>query len=143
MPEQKELLTSSESPRTPTVDPREYSPSKKSLQPNESVGQATDAKERYASWVATGITQTFTGSCAVILLGIFVILLRGSPDDAKARLAALAPILKEAASFLTSVFGPLLAFVLGYYFGERRASPKSTSTARISRPASSRRGSES
>jgi len=29
--------------------------------------------------------------------------------------------LKEAGAFLSSVFGPLLAFGLGYYFGEKKS----------------------
>ena len=114
MPNDSVVPTSLGSRQNPTVDPREYSPSKKAFQVSDSVGTASDAKERYASRVATGITQTFTASCALILLGVFSILAFRKPEDAKANLEILIPVLKEVGLFLTSVFGPLLAFVLGY-----------------------------
>lgn len=43
------------------------------------------------------------------------------PDEAKQYADTLASVLETLASFLTAVFAPLLAFVLGYYFGEKRS----------------------
>jgi polyferredoxin len=85
------------------------------------VGEVSDVKETYARGIALIITWTFAVSAIAILVGIYTIL-RNHPADAEALLTKAAmPILKEAGTFLSSVFGPLLAFVLGYYFGERKS----------------------
>jgi len=42
------------------------------------------------------------------------------PEDVQAYLAGAIPMLKALGDFCASVFSPLLAFVLGYFFGERR-----------------------
>lgn len=112
----------------PMVDPRNVSPVKKTVaerllsivNPAATIGQVTDYKEQSASFIALIITWTFAASACLILVGIYLIL-RRNPDDAKSLLTSAAPMLKEAGSFLSSVFGPLLAFVLGYYFGEKKA----------------------
>jgi hypothetical protein len=85
------------------------------------LGEVTDAKETYAREIAVIITWTFAVSAVLILVGIFF-LLREHPSDAEAVLVKGGlPALKEAGTFLSSVFGPLLAFVLGYYFGEKKS----------------------
>jgi hypothetical protein len=86
-----------------------------------SVGELTDAKETHALAIALIITWTFAVCAVLVLVGIYS-LLRSQPSDAEDLLAkAGLPALKEAGTFLSSVFGPLLAFVLGYYFGERKS----------------------
>jgi len=85
------------------------------------IGKLSDAKETYARGIALIVTWTFAVSAVLILVGIYN-LLRSYPSDAESLLVkAGLPALKEAGSFLSSVFGPLLAFVLGYYFGERNS----------------------
>jgi MFS family permease len=85
------------------------------------VGKLSDAKERYALVVALIITWTFAFSAILILVGLYAILSHHSPDAEALLVKAGVPALKEVGTFLSSVFGPLLAFVLGYYFGERKS----------------------
>jgi hypothetical protein len=40
---------------------------------------------------------------------------------------AVIPFLEKVGTFLTTVFGPLLAFILGYYFGQKVEANKSSS----------------
>jgi hypothetical protein len=105
----------------PTVDPREITSGGKGGQnkPPVGIGRIRDTKEESASNIALLITWTFSASAGLILFGLYLVL-RRTPADAKVLLEAATPILKEAGSFLSSVFGPLLAFVLGYYFGEKK-----------------------
>jgi hypothetical protein len=85
------------------------------------VGKLSDAKERYALVVALIITWTFAVSAILILVGLYLILSHHSPDAEALLVKAGVPALKEVGTFLSSVFGPLLAFVLGYYFGEKKS----------------------
>jgi len=42
------------------------------------------------------------------------------PENTKLLItAAVIPFLEKVGTFLTTVFGPLLAFILGYYFGQK------------------------
>ena len=85
------------------------------------VGNVRDSRETSASLIAQIITWTFAVCSVLLLLGTFLVLFV-RPDQAKMLLGeAGLPALKEGGSFLSSVFGPLLAFVLGYYFGERKS----------------------
>jgi len=77
-----------------------------------------EKRENSASWVASLITITFMASALMLLAGIYSVTLR-KPEEAKALLDAALPAVKEAGSFLSTVFGPLLAFILGYYFSEK------------------------
>ena len=83
-----------------------------------------DGKERYASRLAVILTWTFASTVGLSLLGIFGLLWldRHDPENAKALLTAGVDALKEACVSLTGLFGPLLAFVLGYYFKETNKS---------------------
>jgi hypothetical protein len=84
--------------------------------------QPVPHKEASARWVAKGIVIIFGMSLGIVLIGgLFLIQLRSAGmTDPKALVAdAITPLLEKAATFATTVFGPLLAFVLGYYFGER------------------------
>jgi len=58
----------------------------------------------------------------LVLIGL--IIYKFPPDVASPSASALiresvAPLLERVATFAATVFGPLLAFVLGYYFGEK------------------------
>lgn len=107
------------------VDPRivlpEVSAAAARPEVDGNIGNVRDAKERYASWIALIITWTFTGATALCLVGLFLVLILERKDAAgvKALLEAGIPAFKEICISLTSLFGPLLAFVLGYYFGEK------------------------
>ena len=74
-----------------------------------------------ASRIALIITWTFTGALAVSLVGILALLIadRHDPAVVKVLLEAGIPAFKEVCIALTSLFGPLLAFVLGYYLVRR------------------------
>lgn len=52
-----------------------------------------------------------------IIAGVFK---ADRPEDVQTYLAGAIPMLKALGDFCSSVFSPLLAFVLGYFFGERR-----------------------
>jgi hypothetical protein len=77
-------------------------------------------KMRGGAWVARALVTTFAAS---VLLWFFVAALiigvSASPRQAQQFAVTLVPFLKEYASFATAVFSPLLAFVLGFYFGEK------------------------
>jgi hypothetical protein len=85
--------------------------------------QPVPHKEVAASWVAKGIVIIFGISLGIVLVGGFVLIAcrASSPSDPKALVSdSIIPLIEKAATFATTVFGPLLAFVLGYYFGERQ-----------------------
>lgn len=74
-----------------------------------------------AKWVARTIVGSFAGSIALVLIAIAVIVaVTRNPDDAKRFTDTLVAILESLGKFLTAVFGPLLAFILGYYFSEKQ-----------------------
>ncbi len=76
-------------------------------------------KESAARRVASIITWTFALASMMLLIGTYRIL-RWQPTEAKTLLVdAGIPFLEKGGLFLSSTFGPLLAFVLGYYFGEK------------------------
>ena len=74
-----------------------------------------------ATWVARTIVLSFSGSIALVLIAIAVIVaVTSNPEDAKRFTDTLVAILESLGKFLTAVFGPLLAFILGYYFSEKQ-----------------------
>jgi len=79
-------------------------------------------KELAARWVAQAIVVVFGISLTLILVGGFF-LIRGMPHENTKLLVtdSIIPFLEKVGTFSTSVFAPLLAFILGYYFGEREA----------------------
>jgi hypothetical protein len=82
------------------------------------------------------IVWTFSGSVGSLILLVFLVVLffpgpepvsQGQGPEAVFRSVVLltkaaAPALKEFGTFISTVFGTLLAFVLGYYFGEQKKS---------------------
>jgi hypothetical protein len=81
-----------------------------------------EEKSRGGTWVAKAIVVTFAAS-VVLWFGLIFSLLfvcRGAQDIDKIA-ATFGTLLKDYATF-AGVFSPLLAFVLGYYFGEKKES---------------------
>lgn len=95
------------------VSLRGYSPPTKPWDPEQHKAQS-------ATTVARAIVGTFMGSIAAIfILMIIILLVSSTVDEAKEYAAVVVAILEGLGNFLTAVFAPLLAFVLGYYFGEK------------------------
>ena len=101
------------------------------------VGHATEpTRERYAHSIALVIVWTFAAAVALLIGLVYWVVLKypgidgcGNIKDCKLSYRAVAllteaaaPALKEFGSFISTVFGSLLAFVLGYYFGEQKHS---------------------
>ncbi len=77
--------------------------------------KATGARE-----VARVLVFTFAGTIAATFFTVALIyFLSASPAQAKDFVAAFTGIIPVMENFVTKIFGPLLAFVLGYYFGEK------------------------
>ena len=93
-------------------------------------------RERYAHTIALVIVWTFSAAVALLIGLVYWVVLKypgidgcGNIKDCKLSYRAVAllteaaaPALKEFGSFISTVFGSLLAFVLGYYFGEQKHS---------------------
>ncbi|HEY6137872.1 MAG TPA: hypothetical protein VI670_08935 [Thermoanaerobaculia bacterium] len=82
------------------------------------------AKEKAlgARGIARVLVYTFAGAVAALFLTIvFIFGLSASPSQAGAFVKAFVEIVPVMENFVTKVFGPLLAFVLGYYFGEKKS----------------------
>jgi hypothetical protein len=93
-----------------------------------------DAKEVHAGYIARVIVWTFAGAVAALILLIYWVVMNypwidARPTGEKGEIVyravelltkAAAPALKEFGTFLSTVFGSLLAFILGYYFGEKK-----------------------
>jgi hypothetical protein len=80
-------------------------------------------KEETAKWVAMGLVVIFGVLTTLALIGgFFIIKCSGcSPETAKQTITDSAiPFLKEVGAFAQTVFGPLLAFILGYYFASQK-----------------------
>lgn len=93
---------------------KEWSPQSKRWDPEKDRAEG-------AKWVARTIVGTFAGTIALVLIAIAIIVaVAGSTDVAKRFTDTLVAILESLGKFLTAVFGPLLAFILGYYFSEKQ-----------------------
>ncbi|HEV7488813.1 MAG TPA: hypothetical protein VGQ65_24330 [Thermoanaerobaculia bacterium] len=91
-------------PVTPETDPF-----------NEAREKASGARE-----VARVLVFTFAATIAAIFLTIALIYVRSStPAQANEFVKAFVDVVPVMENFVVKVFGPLLAFVLGYYFGEK------------------------
>ncbi len=87
-------------------------------------------KAEGATWVSKAILYIFGGTVALVLLSGFTVIivgvnLRGSLSGTDALnpqtlvKEAILPFTQGVATFASTVFGPLLAFILGYYFAEK------------------------
>jgi cytochrome bd-type quinol oxidase subunit 1 len=79
-------------------------------------------KEESAGVIAKYIVEVFRFSILISLGGVLVIVLvcffwQTSSAAGPLIKDALVPFLQALGVFATTVFGPLLAFILGYYFG--------------------------
>lgn len=93
----------------PSVTPPDTTPF------NEAKEKATGARE-----VARVLVFTFAATIAATFLTIALIyVLSASPAQAKDFVAAFTGVVPVMENFVTKIFGPLLAFILGYYFGEK------------------------
>jgi hypothetical protein len=79
-------------------------------------------KELAAMWVAKAIVLIFGISMGLLILLGFTMFfwLRWAPDKVTVITSnAIVPYVEKVGTFAATVFGPLLAFVLGYYFGQK------------------------
>ncbi|MGP8175374.1 MAG: hypothetical protein ACLP7O_12615 [Terracidiphilus sp.] len=126
----------------PPEDPQNTTPPVNPLTFGRSIGSAKEAtyKELGAQYIAKIIVWTFTGAVAALILLVYLVVLlhpgientsciAGSAEKCtpvyravELLTLAAAPALKEFGAFISTVFGSLLAFVLGYYFGEQKKS---------------------
>ncbi|MBB4635631.1 hypothetical protein [Longimicrobium terrae] len=76
---------------------------------------AEQERSQNASWLSKSLIGIFGGSLAfnLLVLGFFVFFRAEAPDT-----DSYVTLLKEVATFHSTVFAPLLAFILGYYFSE-------------------------
>ena len=87
-------------------------------------------KESYARWIAIYIILIFGISLFLLIIFGFLLMfwLRWAPDKANLIFnEAVIPFVEKIGTFATTVFGPLLAFILGYYFGEKSQNSHNTS----------------
>lgn len=86
-----------------------------------SVRSPDDRKEDSATMVAGGVLILFAGFVVLLSCYAFHLIASRPTAEAKALVAdAIIPVIKEVGNFSTSVFAPLLAFVLGYYFSQKK-----------------------
>lgn len=82
-----------------------------------------EVKELGAKTIARGLIVVFGGFLAVVLLiTLFIVQVSATPNDAKLYAESVIATLDALSNFASAVFAPLLAFVLGYYFSEKRGS---------------------
>ena len=79
------------------------------------------------------MTARRIGTILIVIFGVAVVLLiwegfrvvfysMDQPEHSKVLInEAVIPLLEKVATFLTTVFSPLLAFILGYYFGQKQS----------------------
>src|SRR5882762_3108924 len=82
----------------------------------------TEPREKAAWLLGTILVATFGASCIFIIWEGFrvVFFSMDQPEHTKILMTtAVIPFLEKVGTFLTTVFGPLLAFILGYYFGQK------------------------
>lgn len=91
-----------------------------------------DFSERLTEPFKKEMTARRIGTMLIVIFGITVALLiwegfrvvfysMDKPENTKILVnEAVIPFLEKVATFLTTVFSPLLAFILGYYFGQKQ-----------------------
>ena len=77
-------------------------------------------KATSATTVARVILATFAATIVLpVIASLTIFVMAKSADDAKRFTDILVALLESVSKFSTTVFGPLLAFILGYYFSQR------------------------
>lgn len=80
-------------------------------------------KARGADWLSKALLWAFAGSVAVnLIVPLVLVATMRSVTEATPFLEAYVKLLKETSTFVSTVYGPLLAFVLGYYFSDKKGS---------------------
>jgi hypothetical protein len=80
-----------------------------------------EIKENSAFSIALGILILFGVFVLSMLASSVWLMSRVSVTDSKVLMnEAILPMIKEVGNFSTSVFAPLLAFILGYYYSEKK-----------------------
>ncbi len=98
------------------------------LQPVDLLRDPTAEKARGATWVAKGLVYLFGITVCISLIGGLIVVIRCppplDPQNPKSNVVveAVLPLIQGVGTFASTVFGPLLAFVLGFYFGEKKPS---------------------
>lgn len=91
----------------------------------DSLKQVAIPKEVTARTIAQSLLQTFRYALwGTLFLGFAVVVADhwlGRPPVGSMVKESLSPMLASVGTFVSTVFGPLLGFVLGYYFGERKS----------------------
>ena len=92
----------------------------------------SDFSDRLTEPFKKEMTARRIGTMLIVIFGITVALLiwegfrvifysMDKPENTKILVSeAVIPFLEKVATFLTTVFSPLLAFILGYYFGQKQ-----------------------
>jgi hypothetical protein len=81
-----------------------------------------DIKEKSARGIGIGLLVIFGLTLFVIFLVFSILALSNCTDHAERLIKSFLQTLEAAAKFSSAVFTPLLAFVLGYYFGTGKSS---------------------
>jgi hypothetical protein len=119
--EQRVSLEPGEVPTPPVTTVEEVT-----VPPTETFN-ADKEKATGARLVAVVLLATFAGTVAATFLTIALIYgLSASPSQAKDFIKAFVDVIPVMENFVTKIFGPLLAFVLGYYFGEKGKTASTT-----------------
>ncbi|HEV8240082.1 MAG TPA: hypothetical protein VGS57_11995 [Thermoanaerobaculia bacterium] len=86
---------------------------------SEALGKVRQEEKQWSSRKET--TRRLLAAAIVVVFGVSLILPLGiglciSPDRAEYVTKVVIPLLDALARFSAGIFGPLLAFILGYYF---------------------------
>jgi hypothetical protein len=81
-----------------------------------------DIKEKSARGIGIGLLIIFGLTLFAIFLVFIILALFNCTDQAERLIKSFLQILEATAKFSSAVFTPLLAFVLGYYFGTGKSS---------------------
>jgi len=83
--------------------------------------QETQTKNYLAYWIVAIFAMTLL---LLIAGGVLIVLLRPLAESEQALLKTFVPFLQAVGNFMSTLFGPLLGFVLGYYFANSKGSPR-------------------
>ncbi len=87
-------------------------------------------KELAAFWIGKAIVVIFGLALFLVIIASFTVVWKcgRKPDETKELIiGAVIPLLEKVATFFTTLFSPLLAFILGYYFGHENKAGSSKS----------------
>lgn len=73
-------------------------------------------RARTAKEIAMVLVKGFLGVLMVVLVGGLLMTIFAEPTQ----IELFMKLLRESAGFLSTIFGPILGFILGHYFGQRK-----------------------